>query len=362
MFDFRDHRSLSINGKHYKETELKEWCLENSLMNDYRKDTADFISNWLSDDENIKIKTSGTTGRPVTLWVEKNSMLHSAGQTLRFFNLIKGKTLLSALPVKFIGGKMLWVRAILGKLNVATVKPSINPLEDLDSNVSIDFAAFTPHQLHYILENPYSRDRLESVPQVIIGGAPMGFQLEDQIKNLGNTIYHTYGMTETLSHIALRKVNVKDPDDRYQLISKAIKIKTDSRSCLVIEADYLKDPVITNDIVKIKEDGKFNWMGRYDNVINSGGIKLMPESIEKRLAPYIPFNFFVAGMEDDILGQKLVLCIEGKEEPYDLKALNGFVGRVIQQYEIPKEIIYYTSFIYASNNKIDRAATLAQLK
>jgi YebC/PmpR family DNA-binding regulatory protein len=195
--------------------------------------------------------------------------------------------------------------------------------------------------------------KLNRFKSIIIGGASASTPLLEKVKTLSCDAYATYGMTETVSHIALQKLNGSDAQDYFEAFPD-VKIKTDERDCLVIELPDFSEPIITNDIVKIIHPGGFKIFGRYDNIINSGGVKLMPETIEKKIEPILKQPFFVSGIQDDRLGQKLVLIVEGYEQPGLLTALK----LALPTYEIPRDIFYLDQFIRTETQKINRPKTL----
>ena len=211
--------------------------------------------------------------------------------------------------------------------------------------------------------------RLDLITTLIVGGGVVSYDLEKEIQSLPTKIYATYGMTETITHIAVKPLNVISSEverSHYKTLPN-VSISIDSRNCLVIEAPKVSDEtVITNDIVDIISDTEFQWRGRFDNVINSGGVKLYPEEIEKKLSPYISERFFVAGVSDEILGEKLVLLIEGSEnlviQSQDFEIIQNLEDAVLDKYEFPKKIFFLAQFIETETGKIQRSETLKRIK
>lgn len=313
-----------------------------------------FYEEWKNDAPTITAKTSGSTGTPKEIHIQKNAMRVSAQQTIDFFGITEGQNLLICLPVDFIAGKMMVVRSIVTKAHLVISETSANPLLPLITNkpIPIDFAAFTPFQVAAILEDAETKKIFTGIRTVIIGGGEISAGLERKLAALNKNIYATYGMTETITHIAVRKVGT--------MIYKAFKgvnLGLDPRSCLTIQADYLgKDPIITNDMVEFEGPKEFIFLGRIDNVINSGGIKLHPEKIEAKINTVLDEPFFVHYKTDEELGQKLILVIE-REEVYDattLGLLKNSLKDILEKYEVPKEIVFVKNFARTSTGKIKR--------
>jgi len=248
---------------------------------------------------------------------------------------------------------MMIVRAIVLGLELDMVQPTTLPAIDYEKDY--DFCAFTPMQLKYFAKY------LKSIKTVIVGGGQVSDAIKESIKDLKPHIYETYGMTETVSHIAVKKLNnFKDSElesnSNYTTLPN-ITVSTDERGCLIIEAPHLSDEkIVTNDLVKILSDTSFEWLGRFDNVINSGGIKLYPEQIEKNLRSKIEEQFFITSLPDDTLGEKLVLILESKSNTLGDSVFDG-----LGKYEKPKDIFFIEKFVETSSGKIHRKKTLEAL-
>lgn len=183
------------------------------------------------------------------------------------------------------------VRTILSGADLITIKPTSSPLQNLEDD--IDFAAMVPMQVETTLANPETRSRFARIKQVIIGGAAVSPTLEQRLQELPTRCYGTYGMTETVSHIALREINGERKSPAYFALGK-VSFSMDKRGCLIINTPHLQQQrFITNDIVQLVDTTHFEWLGRHDNVINSGGVKLFPESIEARIASFLSQRFFI---------------------------------------------------------------------
>lgn len=346
------HPGFKFNGVSVTFSDLDE--VSYSLIKEgkpYERDFGDFLLHWIDKEPTIQVQTSGSTGVPKTIVLEKQHMVNSAIATGNFFNLKAGDSALLCLSGAYIAGKMMMVRAMMLGLELDVIEPISRPL--YDSHKPYDFCAMVPLQLENSLE------RLSHIKTLIVGGATISKALKEKVQNVKARIYETYGMTETITHIALRKAN-HGPLDYFETLPN-ITIQKDARDCLVINAPYLnRAPIITNDLVDLVSEKAFKWLGRFDNIINSGGVKLIPEAIELKLATTIKKRFFVTGIPDEKLGQKVVLLIENEGDAPDLidkiKSL-----KTLKKYEVPKEILFMEKFVETVNGKISRKNTLQQI-
>jgi O-succinylbenzoic acid--CoA ligase len=346
--------TLTIKGQSFKEKDLNLLCrqkLSEEKLPDWERNLYSFIQDWISNESAIEVKTSGSTGSPRRLRIEKSKMIQSALLTGKFFHLNPGDNALLCLPVGFIAGKMMVVRSFVLGLNLIPVEPKGSPLENLNNDFV--FAAMTPMQMSNILKESGGFDKLNRIEKLIIGGADIHPDLLQKIRLLKNESYHTYGMTETLTHIAVRRLNAPGENDNFKALP-GIRFQKDDRSCLAIIAPHLRDSKIqTNDIIELISDTAFRFLGRIDFIINSGGIKLSPEEIELKLNPFIQRRFIIAGFPDDRLGQKIVLIIEGSpNEKIDLKKLAEKAG--LSKFETPGEVIYSDRFPSTESGKVIR--------
>ncbi|PWH82477.1 O-succinylbenzoic acid--CoA ligase [Algibacter marinivivus] len=316
----------------------------------YQQELGNFLLDWLDDKDYVIVKTSGSTGKPKKIKIKKQAMVNSAIATGDFFNLKPGDKVLHCLPANFIAGKMMIVRAIVLGLELDMVEPAALPLIDYEKDYV--FSAFTPMQLKNFAKY------LKKIKTVIVGGGRVSKAIIELIKDKKPNIYETYGMTETVSHIAVKKLNNFSGDaDHFFTTLPEIKVSQDDRGCLVIDAPNLSDKkIVTNDIVNIISDSSFEWLGRFDNVVNSGGIKLFPEQIESKLQDKIAGEFFIASEEDDALGEKLILVLEGEE-----KNIDEAIFECLNKYEKPKAVYAISKFKETSSGKIHRKNTLDAL-
>lgn len=315
------------------------------FQEDWILDIKNFLVLWNSNSNHIELKSSGTTGNQKTFLAEKKWMIESANNTLSYFNLSKGNSALLALSVHFIAGKMMVVRAIQGQLKLYLVPP--NDLSILDSNIQIDFCPLVPIQAKKHFNN------LNKIKHLLIGGAPLTTTLELQLKTLKTQVYHSFAMTETLSHFALKNIS---SGDSYYKVFETIEFGINNSSCLWIKAPLLGQNFIqTNDIVELTKFG-FIWKGREDFVINSGGIKFNPQEIEKKCTPLNFENnlFIISALPDETLGEKIVLVIENKKQ--DLVQLKLEKKDFdLENYAIPKEVYLIKKLPKtAHSNKIQR--------
>ncbi|MFV5684322.1 AMP-binding protein [Flavobacterium sp. GB2R13] len=304
---------------------------------EHEKSVGDFILDWFDKKSYIELNTSGTTGSPKIIQMDKQAMVNSALATGDFFDLRPGDKALHCLPTKYIAGKMMFVRGFILGLDMDFVAPTSHPM--LLNETKYDFVSMVP------LQAQNSLVELKNVKKMIVGGAKMGKSLEKSLSKLSTKGYETYGMTETITHIAAKKIG-----DKAFSVLPNIKISQDERNCLVIDAPNIsEETIVTNDLVELVNENEFVFLGRIDNVINSGGIKLIPEQIEEKLSNKIHSRFFVTGVEDSTLGEKLVLIIEGEKQTLDETIFDG-----LDKYEKPKEVFYVSKFIETQNGKIKR--------
>ena len=307
------------------------------------KDVNQFISEWYSSDDEMIVQTSGSTGKPKSISVKKKCMRNSAQLTGKTFSLKEGDTALLCIPMKYIAGKMMVVRALELGLDLKVVEPSSNPLNGIKE--IIDFSAMVPFQL----EN--SLNQLNKIKTLIIGGGQVSPKLVEKLQIESTQVYETYGMTETLTHVAIKPLNGPNISDLFRSLD-GIHFEKDDRGCLAIHASALNPvPIVTNDLVELIDENSFRWLGRFDNVINSGGVKIIPELVEAKLLSIIPNNrFFINGESDESLGEKVVLVVEGNVIEISFDSLEKF--------EKPKEIYFISEFLETESGKIRRGETL----
>lgn len=306
-----------------------------------------FLDDWLSEEEHVTVHTSGSTGAPKPIRIEKSRMAAHARMTGDYFNLQPGNKALVCLPAAYIAGKMMLVRGIVLGLDLTFVEPNSRPLDNLPEQ-DFAFAAMVPLQVEQSVQ--HDRDAFERICTIIIGGAPISSGLQQQLQDCSNRLYATYGMTETITHIAVQDVRKEE----WFTPLPGVTLRQDHRDCLVIEAPAIVDePVVTNDVVELDHQ-RFRWLGRYDNVINTGGIKVHPEQVEKVLAPFITQRFFIAGLPDEQLGQVVTLVVEGGA--VDLEALRAKVE--LPKFHFPRQQRVVPQCPVTKSGKIQRNVVL----
>lgn len=340
--DRKDHHLefFPVNTDGNKETTVISHRLEEEL----RK----FESLWRSDDPFLYAATSGSTGTAKNIRLPKEGMINSAVMTCSFLKLPKASTALLCMPLKFIGAKMVVVRAMVASLKLAVVNPSSHPLEHL--NFSPFFAAMTPAQVMNCFDNEHDYGILKGIRKLIIGGGPVTGALNEKISSLENDVYSTYGMTETLSHIALKQL-CPVCQDNYHLF-EGVDLSLSDRNTLIINAPGLGVyNLVTNDIAVIHEDRSFSILGRSDNTINSGGIKIQIEVAESILAKTFKFDFAITAVPDNILGQKVVMLCTNR----NTQKIKTECKELLPKYWSPKNVIYAEAIPKTATGKIARS-------
>ena len=349
IFD-RQQQRLLLEGKEYAPEDISRLVAEGAgncppaLWDLYL-----FLNEWFDASPVITVHTSGSTGVPKELVVRKDRMMQSARLTCEFLNLQAGDTALLCMNLRYIGAMMMVVRSLVAGLNLVVRAASGHPLSDVE--VPLKFAAMVPLQVYNTLRVPAERKRLEHTDILIIGGGAVDDSLEAELKTIPIAAYSTYGMTETLSHIALRRLNGEAASKCYYPFP-SVKLSLSAENTLIVKAPLICDDVLqTNDIACLCSDGGFTIAGRKDNVINSGGIKIQAEEMENRLQPFIPVPFAVTAVPDPCLGQALTLLIAGKP---DIKELENKLLAVLETYYRPKHIFITELIPQTENGKIDR--------
>lgn len=338
------HNHFKLNGFHLDKEDLCRVAYSFIKEGeDFEKPVGDFLLDWFDSKSYIELQTSGSTGTPKIIRVDKQAMVNSAVATGDFFDLRSGNRALQCLPVKYVAGKMMLIRAIILGLDLDYVAPSSHPMKDLD-DLKYDFVAMVPMQAQNSL------NELKSVKKLIVGGARVSASLEKELMKLPTEVYETYGMTETITHIAAKRVG-----EKAFTVLPHVTISYDERNCLVIHAPHIiaEDAIITNDLVELVNENQFVFLGRIDNVINSGGVKIMPEQVEHKLDGSIKHRFFITSKEDKELGEKVVLVIES-----DSFEVDSAIFDVLDKYERPKEIVFVPKFKETENGKVLRKESL----
>jgi len=348
-------KTYRLSGSSFTKQELIDLCREktaNDSTEDFKKEIYSFILEWFSDESGMVVKTSGSTGKPKEIRLLKKHMEASARATRSFFGLKPGDTLLHCLPMRYIAGKMMVVRALVGGLDLYITEPSGKP-EIMPEHVS--FSAMVPLQLSGLLQTTQGTSSLERIDKLIVGGAFVPESLERRVQGISTRIWQTYGMTETITHIALRKLNGTGRSEWYKPLP-GVSVRLNENNCLVIDApDIGVTNLATNDLALTGEGDLFRITGRLDHVVISGGIKLHPEALEKKVEDLMPFPFFLAGLPDKLLGNRLVLFLEQDTlSPSEEETLRHKLKERLSAYESPKDIICLGKFEYNSQGKLMR--------
>jgi len=320
-------------------------------------DLEEFLAEWHSESPTVLVHTSGSTGKPKPMYVEKRRMEASARITCQFLGLKPGDTALLCMSLDYIAGKMMVVRAQTWGLRLLSVAPSGHPLDTVAEPV--DFAAMVPMQVFNSLQVPEEREKLKQIKHLIIGGGAIDEALAKELVGFPNNVWSTYGMTETLSHIALRRLNGLDASDWYTPF-EGVTLSQIDEGCLVIDAPAVHDgPLVTNDIVELSEKG-FRILGRKDNVICSGGIKIQIEEVERLLKPHLSAPFMITKRADRKFGEQVVLLTESM----DMDAVKDICQQVLPKYWQPRSYAHIDTLPMTETGKparkeAERLAALA---
>ncbi len=345
---------LTINKKAFDITKASLPKLDAYATQPWQREIVQFLQLWYDSPEYIEQKTSGSTGTPKRIKLLKKTMLHSAGMTNAFLGLNEQSVSLLCLPASYIAGKMMLVRAIAGNYNIIAVEPSANPFED-KKYPPLDFTAITPYQLVHSAK-AISQTKINNI---IVGGSQVTTEMEKLVSTWPMRIFETFGMTETASHIALRRLNGVERSNYFHTL-EGVELSLDKRGCLVVDAPHLTgEQLVTNDLVELKDASTFRWLGRIDKVINTGGVKIFAEQVERKLQPLIKKPFFIAGLPDKTLGQQVVLVIESSDLPDEqLALLHASMKAALDRFEVPGRIICVPGFVYSNGDKLLRDETI----
>ncbi|MFN6946626.1 MAG: AMP-binding protein [Cytophagaceae bacterium] len=326
-------------------------------------EAAVFCRDWLNGKKEFIFHTSGSTGLPKPITIQRKQMIASAHMTAKALKLEKGDKAFLCLNPAFIGGVMMMVRAMEIDMELIAVPPTAKPLQNINNDFCFDFSAFAPIQLYEMLKHSTETSSiiLNKAKALLIGGAPVNKELKNLCrKHLTTKVYSTFGMTETVSHIALQNLHDNLDNNLYTILDD-VQISSDSRGCLVVAAPCtLYQPIVTNDLVEIVDNRNFIYLGRIDNVINSGGIKINGEQLENEIGDILAsygkcFQFFVSSLPDQKLGEKCILIIESKDNIEE--EITSILSQNLNRYTVPKHIYCIPSFAMTPTGKINRKKT-----
>lgn len=347
-------QTITIDGVTYSPSDCRD-----RLCADFRRQygegsfyaqLADFLAEWFDGTDRLTVHTSGSTGTPKELLVEKRRMMNSARMTVSYLGLRTGDTALLCMPLQYIAGKMVVVRALVAGLNLLPVPPSGHPLAGLAE--SPVFAAMIPMQVFNSMQIPAERGKLMEVRQLIIGGGAIDDALAAALQPFPHAVWSTYGMTETLSYIALRRLNGAEASGWYTPLA-GVTLTADSEGALIIQAPAVNpDMLATNDLVELDAQGRFRVLGRKDNVINTGGVKVQIEQVEAVLRSYLTFPFVITSVPDIKFGERVVMLVEGVSASHPLL---GKALAALPPYWRPKQVIRVDALPVTGTGKPDRA-------
>lgn len=326
-------------------------------QNEFLYDLETFLKEWHNEEPTVWVHTSGSTGVPKPLQVEKERMRVSAGLTCQFLGLKKGDTALLCMPLQYIAGKMVVVRSIVAGLELVPVAPCGHPLKGLKQAPT--FAAMIPMQVYNSLQVEEEKEILRQIEHLIIGGGAIDDTLARELNTFPNQVWSTYGMTETLSHIALRRLNGNEASEWYTPFEH-VQIRLSEEGTLIIHAPKIcNEELITNDIAEINQEGKFRILGRKDNVINSGGVKIQIEEVEKILKAHLDTPFQITAAPDSKFGEIVVLLYNKVENSYAIKQV---CEEKLPSYWQPKRYLFVEELPMTGTGKPDRATARRMAK
>lgn len=340
------NKKIILDSIEYHPDDLPEFLRKHGEAS-WVSEIISFILNWWNGTDHISVQTSGSTGIPKQIRLSKKMMAASARLTCRYLDIKPGDKALLCLPVQFIAGKMMIVRAIIQGLNLYCVEPSSTP----EIVRKYDFCAMTPHQVIRLLET--GNEKLNKLSKLIIGGGSLDKKVADQLQELDTRCFLTYGMTETSSHIALQKINGPGKQDHFELIDQDMQIFTEQDGRLCFKGGFTGEEIMrTNDVVKIIDQNHFQWIGRADFVINSGGIKVHPEALENRIRDLIPVPFIVISIPDNVFRERIALVLQAGVFPPE--KLYEEICKRVQAHEKPVKIFVTEHLHTTENGKIIR--------
>lgn len=363
---------LTIHSHRFTLEDLRAWSNTSAASNlsDNDRQALAICHEWLSGATEFVVRTSGSTGDPKPITLHRKQLIASASATGAALGLRPGCRALVCLPSGYIAGRMMLVRGLVLDMAMTVVEPASDPFASLSTDAGFDFMAVVPLQLQTLLDGPPSYlARLNAMQAILVGGGPMSKTLEERVGSLTAPVYHTYGMTETVTHIALRRLNGAEASAAFRLLP-GVEVGTDDRGCLRIKGPMTLDQwVQTNDLVVLQPDDSFLWLGRWDNVLNTGGIKVQIEQIETALEQVLrelglgERRFFIGPLPDERLGQVVTALVEG--EPLEIEAeaaIQSALRDRLDRFALPRRFVYLPSLAETPTGKIDRQANLRQVQ
>lgn len=327
--------------------------LDSSLYADIEK----VLRAWYDQELNqLEFYSSGSTGQSKSIKHSKEAIEQAIKYSSRRLAYGPESKSVLSLPVRYIAGSMILLRAVVLDMDLCIAEILGNPLENIDHE--IDFLAITPYQFNQSFK--YDLEKLEHIKTILLGGAPVSASMYNMFKTWKGKIYQSYGMTETLSHVALRRLDGANPDKLYSAISDDIIFKTDQENCLIIEAPYLDSEIITRDHVRLVDNQHFEWLGRVDSIINSGGIKINPEYLEHFFSEKITERFFVFPISHELLGERPAILVEAAYSKGLYNQLIELNSLLDKKWRIEK-LYLLSEFEYTATGKIQREASVRKI-
>jgi o-succinylbenzoate---CoA ligase len=349
--------SLILNGKEILYDDILSGKFSASSL--FENFTLQFSKDWLSGKSHFSIFTSGSTGKPKEIILNRDQMISSARMTGLALGLQKSDRSFICLNTEFIAGMMMLVRGFELEMQMIITEPSANPFKNISGDERFDFTALVPMQMQKVLEeSPDKISILNGMKAILLGGSPVNARLEEALQEIKAPVYSTYGMTETVSHIALRRLNGEYRSELYATLD-GVNTGTDERGCLTISAPSTRHhTIITNDLVELAGRHSFRWLGRIDNVINSGGIKIHTDYLEEKIDRIfheagIQNRLFICPVTDAEFGEIAVLMIEGNA---DEEAVRSLLKGKLKKFEVPRKIVVIEKFPETPSRKIDKIA------
>ena len=354
-------KGLLMKGQRIPWSDIASGNYRHDIDDPYLLEILEFCRQWLHGMGSIVMQTSGSTGKPKEIRLSRGQLTASARATIRHFNLTSDDTGLVCLNTGYIGGKMMLVRGMEASMDLVITHPVSDPLGQVDSPERLSFISMVPIQWRKLAESG-SYSRLEACRNLIIGGAPLSPGEESMAGFVHFQVFHTFGMTETASHFAIR--NISANETTYRTLP-GISIGSDDRGCLVLKGPQTDHrSVVTNDLAECLSDNEFRWIGRVDEVINTGGVKVQPREIEEIIFPLfremnLNRRYFIAGIPDDHLGEKVALIIEG--EPFDVARLLERIAGLLPGHNRPRSAHFVRQFAESKSGKISRKESAATI-
>ena len=350
-------KNFILNGKRINTADLPGADIEKNQLSDFEFKTLSIVKDWLMGKNEFSFQTSGSTGKPKKITFTRDQIVASALRTIRTFNLQKDHTLLCCINTEFVAGFMMIIRAMVRNMKLIVLEPSANPLSNLEPWQNIDFVAITPMQVQNAIG--HTPEKFSQIRTLLIGGAGIHPKLEIKLRMTGCKIYHSYAMTETLTHVAIRQLENGESDPIYHALA-GVTFEMDDRECLIIHDQILGiNHLRTNDLVDLLDTKSFIWKGRLDNVINSGGIKIQIDQLEIDIQKIllemgIRAPFCLVAKPDEKLTNRLVLIIEKTEVVMDQEKILKFLKAGLARFHNPKEIVTVSKLFQTKSGKIDR--------